>query len=106
ADGGHLPCRRSQVEGDKRTWWEGGPTPISAAGTAKITEGAHEPPSEGASDRSAPNCFGVSDRRAHPTRNRRGAGARPAAPLPAARRASPRATRASSLRGRTARAAV
>ena len=38
------------------------PAPISAAGTAKIPEGVHEPPSEGASHRFAPNSFGVSDR--------------------------------------------
>src|SRR5262245_37678658 len=40
------------------------PAPISAAATAKMPEGVREPPRSVASDRLAPNCFGVPDRRA------------------------------------------
>ena len=38
------------------------PAPLSAAVTAQMPSGVHEPPSAGASDRFAPSCFGVPDR--------------------------------------------
>jgi len=42
------------------------PAPVSAAATAKMPEGVREPPRSVASDRLAPNCFGLPDRRAQP----------------------------------------